>query len=167
MNNVVFLHLKKKNVQDWQKCHGPNITLVISPAFHFTYLKIQYRLSWTIACSPLSAIQSSPQCLNKNHAVLTQSTSLSIQSLLLLLSLVALVKAGVIIPQSPGCPPTEDKNFPQHVRVNLNIVNRNTNSRRPTDYHKRSTSPWTLQYVSTPNKTSAFFYVRITHQTTS
>ena len=57
------------------------------------------------------------------------------------------MKAGVIIPQSPGCPPTEDKNFPQHVRVNLNIVNRSTNSRRPTDYHKRSTSPWTLQYV--------------------
>ncbi|KAM9740305.1 interleukin-17A [Dama dama] len=76
----------------------------------------------------------------------------SSMSLLLLLSLVALVKAGVIIPQSPGCPPTEDKNFPQHVRVNLNIVNRNTNSRRPTDYHKRSTSPWTLHRNEDPER---------------
>ncbi|XP_005896913.1 PREDICTED: interleukin-17A [Bison bison bison] len=76
----------------------------------------------------------------------------SSMSLLLLLSLVALVTAGVIIPQSPGCPPTEDKNFPQHVRVNLNIVNRSTNSRRPTDYHKRSTSPWTLHRNEDPER---------------
>nr|AHB64322.1 IL17A protein [Sus scrofa] len=73
-------------------------------------------------------------------------------SLLLLLSLVALVKAGIMTPQSPGCPKTEDKNFPQHVRVNLNILNRSTPARRPSDYSKRSTSPWTLQRNEDPER---------------
>ncbi|KAK1338320.1 hypothetical protein QTO34_001435 [Cnephaeus nilssonii] len=63
-----------------------------------------------------------------------------------LLSLVAIVKAAVVIPRNPECPNTEDKNFPQSVRVNLNILNRDANSRRPSDYYNRSTSPWNLQY---------------------
>lgn len=114
-------------------------------------------------CSPRSAIQSSPQFVNKNQAALIESpTSVSFptqfQLLLLLLGLAAVVKAGAIIPQSPGCPITEDKKFPQHVKLNLNILNRNTNPKRPTDYYKRSTSPWTLQYVRTPDTISAFFY---------
>ncbi|XP_066899256.1 interleukin-17A isoform X1 [Kogia breviceps] len=79
-------------------------------------------------------------------------TSSVFQSLLLLLSLVALVKTGIIIPQSPGCPHIEDKNFPQYVRVNLNILNRNTNSRRHSDYYKRSTSPWTLHRNEDPER---------------
>lgn len=74
------------------------------------------------------------------------------QALLLLLSLMAIAKAGIAFPQNPGCPNTEDKNFPQHVKVNLNILNGNTNSRRPSDYHNRSTSPWNLQYVMAPDK---------------
>ncbi|KAI4552401.1 hypothetical protein MJT46_017052 [Ovis ammon polii x Ovis aries] len=77
---------------------------------------------------------------------------IDIRSDLKLQSFADLNSQGVIIPQSPGCPPTEDKNFPQHVRVNLNIVNRNTNSRRPTDYHKRSTSPWTLHRNEDPER---------------
>nr|XP_031544224.1 interleukin-17A [Vicugna pacos] len=72
--------------------------------------------------------------------------------LLLLLGLAVVVKAGAIIPQSPGCPITEDKKFPQHVKLNLNILNRNTNSKRPTDYYKRSTSPWTLHRNEDPER---------------
>ncbi|XP_006882175.1 PREDICTED: interleukin-17A [Elephantulus edwardii] len=66
-------------------------------------------------------------------------------SLLLLLSLVAVAMAGVTTaPENPRCPNVEDKNFPQTVSVKLNIINRNTNSRRSFDYHNRSTSPWNL-----------------------
>uniref|UniRef100_A0A452RXF1 Interleukin-17A n=1 Tax=Ursus americanus TaxID=9643 RepID=A0A452RXF1_URSAM len=72
--------------------------------------------------------------------------------LLLLLSLGAIVKAGIAFPQNPGCPNTEDKNFPQHVKVNLNILNRNTNSRRPSDYYNRSTSPWNLHRNEDPER---------------
>ncbi|CAK7309595.1 IL17A [Vulpes lagopus] len=74
------------------------------------------------------------------------------QSLLLLLSLVAIIKAGIAFPQNPGCRNTEDKNFPQHVKVNLNILNRNTNSRRPSDYYNRSTSPWNLHRNEDPER---------------
>ncbi|KAM7137152.1 interleukin-17A isoform 2-T2 [Molossus nigricans] len=74
-------------------------------------------------------------------------------SLLLLLSLVATVKAGIAIPRDPGCPNTVDKNFPQTVRVNLNILNRKTNSRRPSsDYYNRSTSPWDLHSNVDPER---------------
>uniref|UniRef100_A0A8C0KGD2 Interleukin-17A n=1 Tax=Canis lupus dingo TaxID=286419 RepID=A0A8C0KGD2_CANLU len=73
-------------------------------------------------------------------------------SLLLLLSLVAIIKAGIAFPQNPGCRNTEDKNFPQHVKVNLNILNRNTNSRRPSDYYNRSTSPWNLHRNEDPER---------------
>ncbi|KAI5140558.1 Interleukin-17A [Manis pentadactyla] len=79
-------------------------------------------------------------------------TSSVFQSLLLLLSLAAIVKAAIAIPQPPGCPKTEDKNFPQHVKVNLSIFNRNTNSRRPSDYSNRSTSPWTFQRNEDPER---------------
>ncbi|XP_004463836.1 interleukin-17A [Dasypus novemcinctus] len=74
------------------------------------------------------------------------------KSLLLLLSLVATVKAGIMIPQNPGCPNTEDKNFPQTVRVNLSILNRNTHSRRSSDYYNRSTSPWNLHRNEDPER---------------
>ncbi|XP_016065303.1 PREDICTED: interleukin-17A [Miniopterus natalensis] len=73
-------------------------------------------------------------------------------SLLLLLSLLAIVKAGTITPQNPECPNTEDKNSPQSVRVNLNILTRNVTSRRPLDYYKRSTSPWTLHCNKDPER---------------
>lgn len=86
------------------------------------------------------------------------SFPIQFQSLLLLVSLVAIVKAAVIIPQNPGCSNTEGKRFPQSVKVNLNILNRSTNPRRPTDYYNRSTSPWDLQYVSAPDKMFAVFY---------
>ncbi|XP_054424586.1 interleukin-17A [Pteronotus mesoamericanus] len=66
------------------------------------------------------------------------------QSLLQLLTLVAILKAGTAMPRNPGCPNTEDKGFPQSVRVNLNILNKKTNSTRPSDYYNRSTSPWNL-----------------------
>ncbi|XP_037376813.1 interleukin-17A [Talpa occidentalis] len=69
-------------------------------------------------------------------------TSSVCQSLLLLLCLVAIMKAGIAIPQSPGCPNTEDKKFPQHVTVNLNILSRKKNSNRLSAYNHRSTSPW-------------------------
>ncbi|XP_036912477.1 interleukin-17A [Sturnira hondurensis] len=68
------------------------------------------------------------------------------QSLLQLLTLVAILKASIAMPRNPVCPNTEDKNFPQSVRVNLNILNQDTNSRRPSsDYYNRSTSPWSLR----------------------
>ncbi|XP_006926508.1 interleukin-17A [Pteropus alecto] len=79
-------------------------------------------------------------------------TSFMFQSLLLLLSLVAIGKAGIAIPQNPGCSNTEDKNFPQTVKVNLNILNRNTNLRRPSDYYNRSTSPWNLHRNEDPER---------------
>ncbi|XP_019514273.1 PREDICTED: interleukin-17A [Hipposideros armiger] len=73
-------------------------------------------------------------------------------SLLLLVSLLAIVKARVIIPQNPGCPNTEDNSFPQSVKINLNILNRGTNPRRPFDYHNRSISPWNLQPNEDPDR---------------
>ncbi|XP_070275450.1 interleukin-17A isoform X1 [Myotis yumanensis] len=79
-------------------------------------------------------------------------TSSMFQSLLLLLSLVAIVKAAIVIPQNPKCPNTEDKNFPQSVRVNLNILNPNANSRRSSDYYNRSTSPWNLHRNEDPER---------------
>ncbi|XP_053459130.1 interleukin-17A [Nycticebus coucang] len=79
-------------------------------------------------------------------------TSLMFQSLLLLLSLLAITKVGIAIPQNPGCPNTEDKNFPKMVNVNLNIVNRKLNSRRASDYHNRSTSPWNLHRNEDPER---------------
>jgi interleukin 17 len=75
--------------------------------------------------------------------------------LLLLLSLAATVKAAAIIPQSSACPNTEAKDFLQNVKVNLKVFNSlgaKVSSRRPSDYLNRSTSPWTLQYVRTPDK---------------
>lgn len=90
------------------------------------------------------------------------SLPIQFQSLLLLLSLVAIVKAGIVIPQNPECPTTGDKNFPQNVKINLNILNRKTNSRRASDYHNRSTSPWNLQYVRAPDKISVFVYLLCT-----
>ncbi|XP_045048974.2 interleukin-17A isoform X2 [Desmodus rotundus] len=74
------------------------------------------------------------------------------QSLLQLLTLVAILKAGIAMPRNPVCPNTEDKNFPQSVRVKLNIVNRNMNSRRPSDYYNRSTSPWSLRRNEDPER---------------
>ncbi|KAM5326215.1 interleukin-17A [Glossophaga mutica] len=67
------------------------------------------------------------------------------QSLLQLLTLVAILKAGIARPRNPVCPNTEDKDFPQSVRVNLNILNQNMDSKRPSDYYNRSTSPWSLR----------------------
>lgn len=90
------------------------------------------------------------------------SLPIQFQSLLLLLSLVAIVKAGIVIPQNPECPNTGDKNFPQNVKINLNVLNRKTNSRRASDYHNRSTSPWNLQYVRAPDKISVFVYLLCT-----
>ncbi|XP_055986616.1 interleukin-17A [Sorex fumeus] len=66
----------------------------------------------------------------------------STMSLLLLLCLMAIMKAGIAAPQHPRCPSTEDRSFPPYVKVNLNVLNRKTNSKRPLDYHNRSTSPW-------------------------
>jgi hypothetical protein len=69
----------------------------------------------------------------------------------------AIVKAGIPIPRNPGCPNTDDKSFLQNVKVNLSILNTlspRVNSRRPSDYYNRSTSPWNLQYVRTPDKMS-------------
>ncbi|KAM8779704.1 interleukin-17A [Rhynchonycteris naso] len=80
-------------------------------------------------------------------------TSSVFQSLLLLLlTLVAIVKAGIPITRHPGCPNTEDKKFRSTVRVNLNIHNRNMNSRRFSDYHNRSTSPWNLILNKDPER---------------
>nr|AMQ91105.1 interleukin 17A [Sylvilagus bachmani] len=73
-------------------------------------------------------------------------------SLLLLLCLVATVKTGVAMPRNPGCPDAEDKNFPQNVKVSLNILNKSVNSRRPSDYYNRSTSPWTLHRNEDPER---------------
>ncbi|XP_045698534.1 interleukin-17A [Phyllostomus hastatus] len=67
-------------------------------------------------------------------------------SLLQLLILVAILKAGTAMPRNPVCPNTEDKNFPQSVTVNLDILNEKKG--RIKDYHNRSTSPWSLR----PNK---------------
>ena len=89
------------------------------------------------------------------------SFPIQFQSLLQLLTLVAILKAGIAMPRNPVCPNTEDKNFPQSVRVKLNILNRNMNSRRPSDYYNRSTSPWSLRYVKAPDKISLFFLVCI------
>ncbi|XP_005369622.1 interleukin-17A [Microtus ochrogaster] len=75
--------------------------------------------------------------------------------LLLLLSLEAVVKAGLPIPQSSGCPNTEGKNFLQNVKVNLTVLNSlspKLSSRRPSDYLNRSTSPWTLHRNEDPNR---------------
>ncbi|XP_012616296.1 interleukin-17A [Microcebus murinus] len=80
----------------------------------------------------------------------TGRTSLAL--LLLLLSLAAVTKAGIASPRNPGCPNTEDKNFPRTVKVNLNILNRNTSSKRPSDYSNRSTSPWTLHRTEDPER---------------
>ncbi|EHB06892.1 Interleukin-17A [Heterocephalus glaber] len=77
------------------------------------------------------------------------------QSLLLLLSLMAVVKAGIPIPRNPGCPTTEGKNFLQNVKINLSIFNplaQKVNSRRSSDYYKRSTSPWTLHRNEDPER---------------
>ncbi|XP_016002791.1 interleukin-17A [Rousettus aegyptiacus] len=71
-------------------------------------------------------------------------TSFVFQSLLLLLSLVAIGKAGIAIPRNTGCPNTEVKNFPQSVKVNLNILNKDTDLRMSSNYCNRSTSPWTF-----------------------
>ncbi|XP_005377715.1 PREDICTED: interleukin-17A [Chinchilla lanigera] len=75
---------------------------------------------------------------------------------LLLLSLVATVKAGIPVPRNPGCTtPTEGKNYLQNVKVNLSILNPltpNVNSRRSSDYYKRSTSPWTLRRNEDPER---------------
>uniref|UniRef100_A0A8C9A5K8 Interleukin 17A n=1 Tax=Prolemur simus TaxID=1328070 RepID=A0A8C9A5K8_PROSS len=76
----------------------------------------------------------------------------SLGSLLLLLSLAAVTMAGIASPQNPGCTNTEGKNFPQTVKVNLNILNRNTNPKRPSDYYNRSTSPWTLHRNEDPER---------------
>ncbi|KAG8512095.1 Interleukin-17A [Galemys pyrenaicus] len=70
------------------------------------------------------------------------SFSTQFQSLLLLLCLMAIAKVGTAMPHHTECPNTEDKKFPQHVNVNLNILNRKTNSRRISAYNHRSTSPW-------------------------
>ena len=87
-------------------------------------------------------------------------------SLLLLLCLMAIVRTGIAFPQNPGCLTTEDKNFPQHVKVNLNILNGNKSSRRPLDYYRRSTSPWSLQYVMAPDK-NLCIVLSFMHQTAS
>ncbi|XP_020010406.1 interleukin-17A isoform X2 [Castor canadensis] len=76
-------------------------------------------------------------------------------SLLLLLSLMAIVKAGIPIPRNPGCPNTDDKSFLQNVKVNLSILNTlspRVNSRRPSDYYNRSTSPWNLHRNEDPER---------------
>uniref|UniRef100_A0A8D2CQ34 Interleukin 17A n=1 Tax=Sciurus vulgaris TaxID=55149 RepID=A0A8D2CQ34_SCIVU len=73
-------------------------------------------------------------------------------SLLLLLSLVAIAKAAVAIPRNPGCPQADDKNFFQNVKVNLNILSSSKNSRRPSDYYNRSTSPWNLHRNEDPER---------------
>ncbi|XP_023402789.2 interleukin-17A [Loxodonta africana] len=82
------------------------------------------------------------------------SVRISSLSLLLLLSMLAMVIAGPAAPRNPGCPNAEDKNFPHTVRLNLNITNRNpnTNSRRSSDYYKRSTSPWSLHRNEDPER---------------
>ncbi|KAM9665234.1 interleukin-17A [Trichechus inunguis] len=74
------------------------------------------------------------------------------QSLFLLLSLVAMVMAGLAVPRNPGCPNAEDKDFPRTVRLNLSITNQNTNSRRSSDYYNRSTSPWSLHRNEDPER---------------
>ncbi|ELV09927.1 Interleukin-17A [Tupaia chinensis] len=70
----------------------------------------------------------------------------------MLLGLVAVVKAGIAVSRNPECPSTEDRNFPQTVNVNMNILNQNTNSKRASDYYKRSTSPWTLHRNEDPER---------------
>ncbi|XP_004674091.1 PREDICTED: interleukin-17A [Condylura cristata] len=79
-------------------------------------------------------------------------TSSMFQSLLLLMCLVVIVKSGIAIPQNPGCTNTEDKQFPHHVNVNLNILNRKTNSRRLATYNHRSTSPWDFHRNEDPER---------------
>lgn len=87
------------------------------------------------------------------------SFSIQCQSLLQLLTLVAILKAGIAMPRNPVCPNTEDKSFPQSVRVDLNILKQNNSSEKPSDYHKRSTSPWSLRCVKAPDKIFLFFYL--------
>ncbi|KAM5166802.1 interleukin-17A [Callospermophilus lateralis] len=72
--------------------------------------------------------------------------------LLLLLSLVAIAKAAIVFPQNPGCPHTDDKNFLQNVKLNLNILSPSGNSRRPSNYYNRSTSPWNLHRNEDPER---------------
>lgn len=107
---------------------------------------------------------------NKNHRLTQPLISLFFTTQfrsLLLLSLMATVKAGIPIPRNPGCPTaTEGKNFLQNVKLNLSIFNpltQNVNSRRSSDYYKRSTSPWTLQYVRVSDKISVFFTSPVHH----
>nr|XP_045012907.1 interleukin-17A [Jaculus jaculus] len=82
-------------------------------------------------------------------------TSSEFQPLPLLLILLAVVKAGMAMPPSPGCPEAEEKDFIQNVKVNLSILNSvspKVNSRRPSDYLNRSTSPWNLQRNEDPER---------------
>lgn len=130
------------------------------------------RSFWNVACFLQLAIV---PIVHRNEFastahILIQSPSLCfpLQSLLLLLllSLETVVKAGLPIPQNSECPNTEGKNFLQNVKVNLTVLNSlspKLNSRRPSDYLNRSTSPWTLQYVRTPDKKSVFFHLLIHH----
>ncbi|XP_027793998.2 interleukin-17A [Marmota flaviventris] len=76
----------------------------------------------------------------------------SMSLLLLLLSLVAIAKAAIVFPQNPGCPHTDDKNFLQNVKLNLNILSPSGNSRRPSNYYNRSTSPWNLHRNEDPER---------------
>ncbi|XP_008823436.1 interleukin-17A [Nannospalax galili] len=74
---------------------------------------------------------------------------------LLLLSLVTLVTAGLAIPRSSGCPNIDDNNLLQNVKINLSTlisVSQKVNSRRPSDYLNRSTSPWTLHRNEDPER---------------
>ncbi|XP_051008636.1 interleukin-17A [Acomys russatus] len=76
-------------------------------------------------------------------------------SLLLLLLLEAAVKAETLVPQGTVCPNTDAKSFLQDVKVNLKILNSfspRVNSRRPSDYLNRSTSPWTLHRNEDPDR---------------
>ncbi|XP_006835831.1 PREDICTED: interleukin-17A [Chrysochloris asiatica] len=70
----------------------------------------------------------------------------------LLMSLVAVMMARTIVPQNPGCPNVGDKNFPQTVRLNHIMINRNTSFRRVSDYYNRSTSPWSLHRNEDPER---------------
>ncbi|XP_029801342.1 interleukin-17A [Suricata suricatta] len=80
------------------------------------------------------------------------TTSCMFLSQLLLLCVMAIMRTGMAFPQKPGCPTAEDENFPQHVKVNLNILNGNRSSRRPMDYYRRSTSPWSLHRNEDPER---------------
>ncbi|KAM5256480.1 interleukin-17A [Ctenodactylus gundi] len=94
-----------------------------------------------------------PDCGTKRWLVCRSMNAL--QSALLLLSLVAIVKAGITAPRNPGCLNTKGKNSLQNVKVNLSAVNSlnlNVNSRRPSDHCNRSTSPWSLHRNEDPER---------------